>query len=183
MFIKVCGITTTEQIDWAVTLGYTAIGLVIYKKSKRYISTEICKQFADYAKGKIKTVAVSMDYADLSPVEKSVDYVQFYTGTGYEHLATSKIILAGSTIPESKIYKYFLYDISHGSGEFSQFPKHIKVIKEKLIIAGGLSSDNIKQVIDQYEPVGVDISSGVESGQGIKDYNKMKKFIENCKSQ
>lgn len=184
MFVKICGLTTPQQIDWAIELGYSAIGLVVYPKSKRYVNPLEFRQLNAYAKNRqMKTVAVSVNYADVAAVENDADYIQFYSGSGYEHLSPEHIILSGNQPPKEMNCAYFLYDVSHGSGEFKGFPEEIKQIQDKLIIAGGLSPENVSDVIQQFQPAGVDVSSGVESSLGIKSYDKMKIFIENCKQQ
>jgi phosphoribosylanthranilate isomerase len=176
MFIKVCGIKTFEHIDWAMSLGYTAVGVVLYKKSKRYVDDDTAKKLAQYARGKIKSVAVSVSYADVSNVEDSFDYIQVY-----EQINKNNLIFASNAKPLDNNFKYFLYDNSKGSGEFESFPEWLEMLRSKLIIAGGLNYKNVKNVIKQYQPFGVDVSSGVENAQGEKDYELMKKFIESVK--
>jgi phosphoribosylanthranilate isomerase len=178
MFIKICGITTPRQIDWALELGYDAIGFVLYEKSKRYLHQDAFEGLARYAKGKIKTVAVSKDFADLTDAADLVDYVQFYKGSGFENLEDNKIILSGDKIFSDKNFSYFIYDLSCGSGEFKDFPESFDIPKDKLILSGGLNSENVYQVIKKYRPFGVDVSSGVENQEGKKDFNLMKEFIK-----
>jgi len=76
----------------------------------------------------------------------------------------------------------FLYDKSRGSSKLEEFPDYLKTIDNKLIIAGGLTFDNVSEVIKQFRPAGVDVSSGVEEKPGVKDINKMRKFIEAVRS-
>ena len=51
-----------------------------------------------------------------------------------------------------------------------------------IVVAGGLNLDNVKAVIEQINPFGIDVSSGVEQGYGIKDLNKVSAFIEGARS-
>lgn len=176
MFIKVCGIKTFEQIDWAYSLGFTAIGVVLYKKSKRFVDENTAISLAGYAKGKVKTVAVSVNYSDVLNITDFFDYVQVY-----EEIDINNLILASNVMPKVRNFKYFLYDKSKGSGEFEDLPEWLFDLKDKLIIAGGLNHNNVKGVIEKYHPFGVDVSSGVENESGEKDYNLMKKFIESVK--
>ncbi|MDD5674269.1 MAG: hypothetical protein PHC61_08905, partial [Chitinivibrionales bacterium] len=80
--------------------------------------------------------------------------------------------------PEKINYKYFMFDTSKGSGTSHEIPAWIKKIRGRLIISGGLNHSNVKSIIENYCPFGVDVSSGVEKDKGIKDYKLMKKFIE-----
>jgi phosphoribosylanthranilate isomerase len=133
-------------------------------------------KLARYAKDKIKTVAVSVTYADVSNVERYFDYIQVY-----EQVNKDNLIFASNTKPTGNSFKYFLYDKSKGSGEFESFPEWLDDLRGKLIIAGGLNYQNVRDIIKRYSPFGVDVSSGVENAQGEKDYELMRKFIESVK--
>ena len=65
MFTKVCGLKTKEQIDKAIEYGYDAIGIVTYAKSKRYCPPKTAIKLAKYAKGKIKSFVVGLNYSDV----------------------------------------------------------------------------------------------------------------------
>jgi phosphoribosylanthranilate isomerase len=182
MFVKVCGITEKKQIDWAIELDYSAVGFVVYPKSKRFVDGKNLDSLLEYATNKINTVVVSVNFTDVARFAENADFIQYYTldsiiGEKYCH----KTIIAGKYIPKNLNYKYFLYDESHGSGRFKSFPKDIIDIADKLILAGGLSPDNIAEIIKSINPFGVDVSSGVEIEPGKKNYQLMKKFISNIK--
>jgi len=75
-----------------------------------------------------------------------------------------------------------VYDASVGSGVFKAFPKWLKDVEGRLIVAGGLNQDNVCNVIGKIKPFGVDVSSGVEK-DGVKNFELMKDFIgaaRNC---
>jgi phosphoribosylanthranilate isomerase len=91
-------------------------------------------------------------------------------------------VLASKEIPPSDLnYEYFIYDASIGSGVFQQFPKWIKDMAGKVIIAGGLTKENVCSVIQDIKPFGVDVSSGVEK-DGVKDFRMMKEFIDTVRN-
>lgn len=177
MFVKVCGLTDTTQIDKAIKYGYDAIGVVTYSKSKRYCPPEKAKSLAEYAKGKIKSFVVGLTYKDVQDVASDFDYTQIY-----EAIQVPNLVLASKEIPPSDIdYEFFIYDSSIGSGIFQQIPKWIKSMAGKVIIAGGLNKENVCSVIQDLKPFGVDVSSGVEK-DGVKDFIMMKEFINAVKS-
>lgn len=177
MFIKVCGLKTREQIDKAIEYGYDAIGIVTYSKSKRYCSAQDAMKLAAYAKGKIKSFVVGLTYNDVQEVAHVFDYTQIY-----EARQVPNLVLASKEIPPPDInYEYFIYDASIGSGIFQQFPKWVKDMAGKVIIAGGLNKENVCSVIQDIKPFGVDVSSGVEK-DGAKDYRMMKEFIDAVKN-
>ncbi len=177
MFVKVCGLINTNQIDKAIEYGYDAIGVVTYHKSKRYCSPEKAKELAEYAKGKIKSFIVGLTYGDVQDVAYLFDYTQIY-----EKKQVPNLVLASKEIPPSDInYEYFIYDASIGSGIFRAFPKWVKDMAGKVIIAGGLNKENVCPVIQDIKPFGVDVSSGVEK-DGVKDFKLMKEFINTVKN-
>ena len=172
MFVKVCGIKTFEQIDWAVTLGYDAIGVVLYPKSKRFVAEEKAEELARYARQKIISVCVSINFSDVANIYKHFDFVQVS-----ENIDAQNLIFSTFEEPKFANYKYVMYDASHGTGKFTDFPHWLSNYREKLIIAGGLSSANVSEVIKNIKPFGVDVSSGVEDAPGVKNYKKMEEFI------
>ena len=177
MFVKVCGLKNTAQIEKAVEYGYDAIGVVTYSKSKRYCSPEKAKKLAEYAKGKIKSFVVGLSYSDVQDVAYLFDYTQIY-----EIKQIPNLVLASKEIPPLDInYEYFIYDASIGSGIFQQFPKWVKDMAGKVIIAGGLNKENVCSVIQDIKPFGIDVSSGVEK-DGVKDFMLMKEFINTVKT-
>lgn len=176
MFVKVCGLMHTAQIDKAIEYGYDAIGVVTYHKSKRYCSPEKAKELARYARGKIISFVVGLTYNDVQDVANLFDYIQIY-----EKKQVPNLVLASKEIPPPEIdYEYFIYDASIGSGVFQQFPKWVKDMAGKVIIAGGLNKENVCSVIQDIKPFGVDVSSGVEK-DGVKDFMLMKEFINTVK--
>jgi len=178
MFVKVCGLKSTEQIDQAIALGYDAIGIVLCKKSKRYVTPEDAIKLARYAKGKIKTFVVSITFEEAKDAYSEFDYVQIY-----EHKELPNLVFASGNMPDDGItYNYFVYDASKGSGDFETFPDWLKEMRKKTIIAGGLTSLNVRAVVREFVPFGVDVSSGVETN-GVKDFNKMKQFIKEVRDE
>ena len=177
MFVKVCGLKTKEQIEKAIGYGYDAIGIVTYPKSKRYCSNQKAIELAEYAKGRIKSFVVGLTYGDVQDVADRFDYTQIY-----EAIQVPNLVLASKEIPSPDInYEYFIYDASIGSGIFHPFPKWVKDMSGKVIVAGGLNIENVCAVIQDIHPFGVDVSSGVEK-DGVKDFRMMKEFINTVRN-
>jgi len=176
VYVKVCGLVNTDQIDQAIAFGYDAIGVVTYPKSNRYCPTEKAIRLAEYARGKIESYVVGLRYRDVKSAADAFDYVQIYEGRQMENLAFASDKLP----PEGLHYAYFVYDASLGSGEFKAFPSWLNEVKGKLIVAGGLSKENVCSVIRALNPFGVDVSSGVEK-DGVKDSVMMKGFMDEVK--
>ena len=173
MFTKVCGLTTEAQIDKAVELGYDAIGVVTYAKSKRYCRPEKAVRLAAYAGDRIKRFVVGVDYSDVAAAAQAFDYIQIYEPRQVPHLA----LASKNEPPPGLDFDFFVYDASIGSGTFSTFPDWLKDRQDRLLVAGGLNPDNVCGVIRELRPFGVDVSSGVEI-HGVKDFGLMKTFID-----
>ena len=178
MFVKVCGLVDTAQIDKAIEYGYNAIGVVTYSKSIRYCPPAKAIKLAEYARGKIDSFVVGLHYSDVKAAADAFDYVQIYE---HKHLA-NLVFASREKPPKDLYYSYFMYDASVGSGVFKTFPEWLKDVEERLIVAGGLNKENVCDVIKKIKPFGVDVSSGVEK-DGAKNYELMKDFIgaaRNC---
>jgi phosphoribosylanthranilate isomerase len=177
IFTKVCGLRKKEEIDAAIEYGYNAIGIVLYPKSVRYVDAEKAAELARYAKGKILTVAVAVSYNEVAACAGGFDFIQLYEETQLDNF-----IFSGKRPPVNVDYKYFLYDVSRGSGVEEEFPDFDDQIKSKLIVSGGLTIENVARVIQKIKPFGVDVSSGVEKERGVKDLSLMKRFIEEVRN-
>jgi len=173
MFVKVCGLTENEHVDWAVELGYTAAGIVLHPRSPRYIDRDRAIELTRYAAGRIVTVAVGVTFDEVRELYDHADYVQIY-----QYQKIERLIYAGHSMIEDGACDMFIFDSSLGSGEFGPFPQWAGYVSERLILSGGLKPDNVGDIVRRYHPYGVDVSSGVEARRGVKDYGLMKKFID-----
>ncbi|MEV7385840.1 hypothetical protein [Streptomyces sp. NPDC091215] len=172
-FVKVCGLTQEQQIDWAVELGYDAIGIVVTPKSKRYCPPERAVALAGYARGRVPVFAVALTYAETAAVAEHFDTVQIYEPADLPNLA-----LASGTPPKKpEALQYFFYDASAGSGVFADIPAWVADVPGRVVIAGGLDEHNVAGVIADFGPYGVDVSSSVETAPGVKSREKMAAFI------
>ena len=121
---------------------------------------------------------MGLNYSDVEAAADAFDYVQIY-----ERKQLANLVFASREKPPKDLnYSYFMYDTSEGSGVFKTFPKWLKDVEGRLIVAGGLNKDNVCNVIRKIKPFGVDVSSGVEK-DGVKNFELMKYFIgavKNC---
>ncbi|AYF75556.1 hypothetical protein D7D52_18770 [Nocardia yunnanensis] len=173
MFAKVCGLTTEEQIDWAVELGYSAIGVVGTPKSKRYREPDRARELAAYARGRIRSFVVAFDRGEIEEVVDDFDVVQLYHWTALPNLA----YCSANRPDPAQPYEYYFYDASTGSGVFAEFPDWLDTVPGKVVLAGGLNADNVAGVIEAHRPYGVDVSSSVEIAPGVKSFDAMRDFI------
>ncbi len=173
MFVKVCGITSIEQIDWAAELGYSAMGVVLHPGSPRYRDFNRASELAAYARGRLISIAVGASFDEVAPCRDDFDFAQVY-----ETCCGERLIYAGKLPPPGPDRPLFLYDASRGSGRPAPLPHWLHDLRERLIISGGLVPATVGAVIREYRPFGVDVSSGVEAQRGVKDYGLMMEFMK-----
>jgi phosphoribosylanthranilate isomerase len=200
IMIKICGITNLEDANKAIELGADAIGFMFYPPSPRYIAPEEASRIiANLNNASVIKIGVFVD-EKIETVKEifiqcSLDNIQLHgqeTAEYCQNLGISKIIKAISIknkddIKKIKSYPFistFLLDtktdkLPGGTGQTFDWKiiENIKRKDMKIILAGGLSPENITEAIKIVRPYGVDISSLIESRPGKKDHLKMEEFI------
>lgn len=189
----------------AARLGADAIGLVFYPASPRAVSIN---QVSDIVRGlpdKLTIVALFVD-ASRAEVENvinigCIDLLQFHgneTASFCESFSVPymKAIAVkdeqslSANIDNYQSAKYILLDsydpnVPGGTGKTFNWDVASSLSQEldlPLILAGGLTPDNIKAAVATVQPFGVDVSGGVESSKGIKDKVAMQSFIEGVRA-
>ena len=199
--VKICGITRGEDARYAVDAGADAIGLVFYDKSPRCVSNEQASQISRMIPAFVSRVALFKD-ADQAFVKSvlaqvEIDLLQFHGSEtvayceqferpyikaigmrGLEHDADFLI----SSAETFRSAKALLLDghapgEAGGSGESFDWAA-VSSIDKPVVLAGGLTVENVHQAIDLVHPYAVDVSSGVESSPGTKDKDKIAAFME-----
>ena len=202
--IKICGVTRFEDIDYVNKLLPDYVGFV-FAPSKRQVHLSQAKKLIEALDKSIKTVGVFVneDCAKVKYIAKTLklDILQFHANEDEIYIKNFKQLNVWKSISisvtkrtnimenQKKIDTVSVYPISAilvdscikgingGSGksfDWSIF-KNLNINKP-IVLAGGLSLENITQAIMMVNPYCVDVSSGVETN-GFKDYEKMKKFI------
>lgn len=198
MHVKVCGIKTLAVAKTVEQAGADFIGFV-FAPSKRQITPDDAAAIAKELAPTIKKVGVfvneSVDTIERIAEEVGLDIIQLHgdESAAFARQLTLPVIKAFSinqvTPGDIAAYpcQYILIDspgesYRGGSGKtFSwELLDELNIPREKLILAGGLTANNIKQAIELVRPVGADVSSGVET-DGEKDPDKIYRFIKNTK--
>lgn len=199
--VKICGITRCEDARLAVDAGADAIGLVFYEKSPRFVTNNQAAEISQVIPAFVSRVALFKD-AEQQMIESvlaqvEIDLIQFHgseTADYCEQFNRPYIKAigmkgsehdAGFLITSAKSYqsaKAILLDghapgEAGGTGESFDWAS-IATIDKHIVLAGGLTPDNVKQAIDLVHPFAVDVSSGVESSPGIKDKDKIAAFMQ-----
>jgi len=197
--VKICGLKEQQHVRAAVEAGADAIGFV-FAPSKRQISIEQAHQLAKYVpKGVLKIgVFVNPSVEELRAAVEGVplDYVQYHGEETPEFIRQQgyPAIKALSVRDEEDVraaanynVDYYLFDapgtdFKGGSGHTFDWTllEMAGIPREKLILAGGLNTENIAVAVTLVSPYMVDVSSGVET-DGIKDEAKINAFIQAVK--
>lgn len=209
MKIKICGITNVQDGLTAVSLGTDMLGFNFYPPSKRYITPAACAELiaeleAQGAHARWVGVFVNSPIEEVRAImaQCGLHLAQLHGDEPPSMLAElgamafRAIRPASAAEAEAQIATLphrpppaFLIDAYHpseygGSGAVGdwELAKAIAV-RSPILLAGGLTVENVKTAVSQVNPWGVDVASGVESAPGIKDAAKMKAFIKAARSK
>ena len=198
IFIKICGITNLEDAKISITDGADAIGFIQSKKSERFVSLETLSDIKDAIGIDFLTIPVFVNPSTeevanfLNIFPKSI--LQFHGDEEEEFCkAFNKPYIKAINVSKQEdlvndLNKYkdsFAYLLDSGdsqnrggTGETFDWKLIPKDLSNKIIVAGGLDSNNIEVLLSEVSPFGVDVSSGVESKIGVKDHSKIDNFIK-----
>ena len=190
--VKICGLSTKEAVETAVSAGTDYIGFV-FAPSKRQVTVEQAIELAKFIPSHIQKVGVfvSPSRAELlEAVDKvGLDFVQVHgqvVDKLFENLPCASIqavqVDGNGHVPNSQA-DYLLFDAPvAGSGQTFDWGRlDTTELAQPFFIAGGLNEDNVARVIQHFSPFAVDVSSGVET-DGQKDHEKIRRFIERVKN-
>ena len=187
--VKICGITRVADAEAAVAAGADAIGLVFYARSPRFVDLETARRISQSLPAFVTSVALFLNpeedqvqqVLDLVPIDllqfHGTEPVEFCEAFGRPWIKA--IGIEGTDELEQRCQDYvaargILLD-SHasgaagGTGKTFNWDRIPASLKNRIILAGGLTPDNIAEAIETVRPYAVDLSSGVESAPGIKD--------------
>jgi len=199
--IKICGIKTVDDALAAIDLGVDLIGFNFYPKSPRYVEVGHCRGIMSTVRkyGHIKYVGVfvnatvaeinaTMETCGLSLAQLHGDETpemmseldgkafKAFRGISTDFETDKRIRTDGAPA--------FLIDAAvkglyGGSGVTADWNEVTKLAKKyPLLLAGGLTPENVAEAVGRVKPWGVDVASGVESAPGEKDPSKMKVFVQ-----
>jgi len=207
VLVKICGVKTSKLALIAARLGANFIGVVFYKKSKRFVTTLMAKEIC-YALKKTNTAVVGV-FVDHTAQEildvctyTGINFVQLHDviarNEAYKLPQNIKRIYVidvdyDGTILDSEDKKnirllnqkrdFLLFDgIRHGSGKAFDFKQFKYKYDFPFFLSGGLNADNVKNAIRIISPDGVDVSSGVENDLEKKDEYLINQFIKQVKN-
>ncbi|MDR3325741.1 MAG: phosphoribosylanthranilate isomerase [Rhodospirillaceae bacterium] len=203
--VKICGLTDKKTVEIAVNAGADFLGVVFFDKSPRYITTIDANEILQSVPKKIKKVGLFVDPKDalLDDAMNNVnlDFFQLHGTESPERVEQVRLKFGMSVIKTISVSEisdldcvssyadvadWLLFDAKPSVGATcpggNSLPIDWNILKKRTwfcpwFLAGGLTIDNVNEAIRLSETRAVDISSGVESNIGIKDFDKIIKFI------
>ena len=185
LFVKICGLRNEDDVRTATNAGANAVGFV-FSESVRQVTPEQAKAAAGALSADVRKVAVMRHPTkeqcravidEFEPDIVQTDAEDFAALDIPGHIECWPVVRQGGepiAVPGTYVYE----GPKSGSGETVDWGKAAEVAKHgRMILAGGLAEDNVREAIRTVRPWGVDVSSGVESLPGYKDYDLIKRFI------
>jgi phosphoribosylanthranilate isomerase len=200
--VKICGITRIEDAIAAAQAGADAIGFVFDPKSPRHVHPDQALKITRALPPFITTVGLFVNPAP-DTVEGvlghvPLDLIQFHGNEKPEqcrryHRSYIKAIHMKPDVDLREMARLYgdaagllldtyVADAAGGSGQAFDWNRIPQDLGKPVILAGGLTPQNVAEAVRKVRPFAVDVSSGVEQSKGIKDANKISAFIEEVKN-
>lgn len=185
--VKICGLTTVEDVEAALALGADFVGLNFYEPSPRYVDLGTARRLRDTVGDRATVVGVFVNSTSAGEIADDVglDLLQFHGDEGPAFVAefaerAIKVFRVGERFDATQLEDYaatwgYLFDNGNvsargGSGLPWSWELVSAVATDKpIFIAGGVSPQNVGSLCARVHPWGIDVCSGVEASKGRKD--------------
>lgn len=205
LIVKICGLSSPETVAAALDAGADLVGFVFFPKSPRHVSPEAARDLAAAARGRAGVVALTVDADDrqLDAIVETLhpDWLQLH---GHEDAARVATVRARYGLPAMKalgireagdlaaaadyrgVADRLLFDakpprnaaLPGGNGVAFDWNLLANIDPDlPFMLSGGLTIGNVGEAIRLTRPLGVDVSSGVESEPGVKDPARIAAFV------
>jgi phosphoribosylanthranilate isomerase len=194
MLVKICGITRIEDADAAVDAGAGAIGFIFWPNSPRFIDPHRARRIAAALPPFVTAVGVFVNQP-IAHVNAVASLVRL--GAVQLHGDETPAFAAAVTAPVMKA-------VTAGAADLRAWPSRVRLLldvddpvarggtgrtidwaaaagiaaQRHILLAGGLTADNVADAIARVRPFGIDVSSGVERAPGIKDHRRLQALFE-----
>ncbi|MFZ0790100.1 MAG: phosphoribosylanthranilate isomerase [Chromatiaceae bacterium] len=195
--VKICGLTRLADIDAAVEAGADAVGLVFHPASPRAVTAEQAQALCAVLPPFVTAVGLFVD----APAERirailervPLELLQFHGEESADFCASfarrwiKAVRMRPGLEPGEEATAYpgaagLLLDAfdpvrAGGTGQSFDWGRIPPELTHRIVLAGGLTPDNVAEAIRRVRPFGVDVSGGVESAPGVKDREKISAFL------
>lgn len=195
--VKICGITRRQDAEFAIEMGADAIGLVFYEPSPRAVTIAQAQKIVENLPPFVCVVALFVDaqpkdvFACLEEVK--IDLLQFHGDESSEYCQQFNrpymkairmkdqidltVMAENYATASALLLDSYQFGVPGGTGQTFDWSM-ITDINKPIILAGGLTVENVAMAIEQVQPYAVDVSGGVENAKGIKDNQKIRTFMQ-----
>lgn len=183
--VKVCGITTRDELETVAEAGADAVGFVteVPVETHRELDRDETRELVEATPPFVTTVAVTMpdddDHAEALARETDADAVQVHNGVGVDGAARHAKVVERVEFdePSSDAADAVIVDSTDaqgagGTGETTDWEEAARFVDETtlpVVLAGGLDPSNVSRAVETVAPYAVDVSSGVERGEAKDD--------------
>lgn len=197
LLVKICGLTRREDVETAIQAGATHLGFVLTPRSRRYVTLEQLRKLTRGLGTNVKKVGVFVDaeppFISQAISDGSLDILQLH---GHEnaafirqlppleiwkafHLTDETCLQEALSFPADKI----LTDAKEGgSGQCCNWAQVARLVQQRsVILAGGITPDNVIEALRTTRACGIDLSTGVEIKPGIKSKEKIEQLFNHLK--
>ncbi len=199
MKVKFCGLKNKSEIKYAAHLGCTAVGFVLVPGSRREVNIQQAQSLIQYAQSLQLTAVALVADANREQVWQMIEHCQpdviqfhgqesadFCQHFDHRYWKAVPMLSTQNWIRYAAQYKdaeYLLLDAygehqSGGSGQVFKWFSLPASLRHRLILAGGLSVENVSQAVQQTGAKFIDVSSGIEQTPGVKSQALMQQFMQ-----
>lgn len=205
--VKICGITRGDEAHAIVEAGADALGINFWPRSKRFIALAEASPWLRELAGTVPRVAVTVNATDdeLRALHESgvIDWIQLHGDETPERVRSltqqglpvfkalgvkdrAMLETAADFASPTLLLDAYAPNEYGGSGETMDWALGADAMKRwperQIVLAGGLTQENVADAVRQVRPAGVDVASGVESAPGRKDLAKVRAFLERVRT-
>jgi phosphoribosylanthranilate isomerase len=197
--VKICGITNLEDALLCQKYGADALGFIFYQKSPRYISPEKAAEITAHLSPFITKTGVfvneSAENINRTAETAGLSLVQLHGDESPDFARNIKLpVMKAFRIKEGFDFKLleqypgcsflldsFDTDAYGGSGQSFDWQLIPEKLRHRIVLAGGVSLENIEKICTDIKPAAVDVSSSLEDAPGIKNHEKVIEFLNRIK--
>ncbi len=180
--LKICGITCLEDARWAVKCGANALGFVFYPPSPRCLPSSRAARIMGALPPSCLKVGVFVGSPETPPAG-ALDVLQLHGLESEQDICDfgKKVWIAVEPGDIGSFPNYdLIVDSSRGHGIKANWGS-LRSVQRPFILSGGLTPENVGAAIQTVNPIGVDVSSGVEKSPGRKDPRRIELFLHNAR--
>jgi phosphoribosylanthranilate isomerase len=205
--VKICGITRGDEAHAIVAAGADALGINFWPKSKRHIALAEASPWLGDLVGTVPRVAVTVNASDpeLHALHESgvIDWIQLHGDETPDRVRSltlqglpvfkalgvkdrAMLEAAGAFASPTLLLDAYAPNEYGGSGETMDWSLGAEALRlwpdRQIVLAGGLTPENVAEAVHQVRPAAVDVASGVEASPGRKDLDKVRAFLERVRA-